>query len=82
MSAFRKQFALLGETADNSRFGDCPLSAQSLSDFVGFGGTNCFEGSGPITGLTVTKAALRKNNGCTDTNAPSTRARPRSGPRR
>jgi len=47
--------------------GSCPTAG--VVDFVGFGSTaTCFEGSGPTAGLTNTTAALRKANGCTDTN--------------
>ena len=49
--------------------GTCPVGDASLLDFVGYGASaNCFEGSGPIANLSNTTAALRLNNGCTDTN--------------
>jgi DNA/RNA endonuclease G (NUC1) len=44
----------------------CP-SGGSVADFVGYGGANCSETS-PTAVLTNTTAALRKTNGCTDTN--------------
>lgn len=48
-----------------------PCSASQLSlirDLVGYGlTTNFFEGSGPTGTLSTTTAALRKSNGCTDT---------------
>ncbi len=66
--AFMGKLALTTVGADNSIFTNCPLGAPGLLDFVGFGPTNCFEGSGPITGLSVTAAAFRKNTGCLDTN--------------
>lgn len=44
--------------------GSCPTG---LIDFVGFGGANCFEGSGPTAALSNTTAALRNSGGCTDT---------------
>jgi DNA/RNA endonuclease G (NUC1)/fibronectin type 3 domain-containing protein len=44
----------------------CP-SGGSVADFVGYGGANCSETS-PTPVLTNTTAALRKNNGCADTN--------------
>src|SRR5262249_4667668 len=48
--------------------GTCPLPNASVVDFVGYGANaNCFEGSGPISGLTNGLAAFRKSNGCTDT---------------
>ncbi len=42
----------------------CPTG---LIDFVGFGGANCFEGSGPTAVLSNTTAALRNGNGAVDT---------------
>ncbi|MGZ5434409.1 MAG: LamG-like jellyroll fold domain-containing protein [Pyrinomonadaceae bacterium] len=46
----------------------CPTGA-TIVDFVGYGtGTNCFEGSGPTLLTSNLTAALRKNNGCLDTN--------------
>jgi uncharacterized repeat protein (TIGR02543 family) len=46
--------------------GTCPTGG-SIVDFVGYGtGTNCSEGSTTAT-LSNTTAALRANNGCTDT---------------
>jgi DNA/RNA endonuclease G (NUC1) len=48
--------------------GTCPAAAD-LEDFVGFGsGANCFEGAAPTATLNATNAAIRKDNGCTDTN--------------
>jgi VCBS repeat-containing protein len=51
--------------------GTCP-SGSGIVDFVGYGNTsgntaNCFEGSGPVPTLSNTTAALRKNDGCFDT---------------
>jgi Calx-beta domain len=44
------------------------LSNSGLADFVGYGSTaNCFEGPGPTPNLSNTAAAIRKTNGCTDT---------------
>ncbi|HJT67760.1 MAG TPA: DUF4214 domain-containing protein [Pyrinomonadaceae bacterium] len=49
--------------------GTCPLPNPNFLDFVGYGTVaNCFEGSGPTANLANTTAALRLNNGCTDTN--------------
>jgi hypothetical protein len=49
--------------------GTCPLADPNILDFVGYGAAaNCFEGSGPTANLSNTTAALRLNNGCTDTN--------------
>jgi len=48
--------------------GTCPLPNSGVADFVGYGGTaSCFEGSGPTPNLSNTVAALRKSNGCLDT---------------
>ena len=48
--------------------GTCPLPNSNVVDFVGYGSTaNCFEGSGPVLSVTNTAAAIRKTNGCTDT---------------
>jgi predicted extracellular nuclease len=40
----------------------CPI------DLVGYGGANCFEGSGPTAPPSNTTAALRKRGGCFDSN--------------
>jgi DNA/RNA endonuclease G (NUC1) len=47
----------------------CPTSSD-IVDLVGFGnGTNCFEGTvGPTLSLSVTNAAIRNGDGCTDLN--------------
>ena len=51
----------------------CGASAGSCSadplveDFVGYGSASDFEGAGSAPGLSNTSAALRANNGCTDT---------------
>jgi hypothetical protein len=45
--------------------GTCPTSA-SIIDFVGYGSANCFEGSA-AGALANTTAAVRKSNGCTET---------------
>ncbi|SJZ91102.1 lamin tail domain-containing protein [Novilysobacter spongiicola] len=50
--------------ATTSLSGTCPLDAAV--DFVGYGGANCFEGSGAAPGLSNTTAALRNGNGATD----------------
>jgi len=49
----------------------CPTSANII-DFIGYGTTaNCFEGGSAAPALTNTTAALRANNGCTDTDSNS-----------
>jgi DNA/RNA endonuclease G (NUC1) len=46
----------------------CPnAAAAGIVDLVGYGGTDCFEGS-PAPALSNTTALLRLNNGCFDTN--------------
>jgi hypothetical protein len=51
----------------------CGASAGSCSadplveDFVGYGSSSDFEGAGSAAGLSNTSAALRANDGCTDT---------------
>jgi hypothetical protein len=66
-------FGLSGKiaiTKPNTSLGvsPCPLPNSNVVDLVGFGSTaNCFEGSGPAPILTNTTAAIRKANGCTDT---------------
>src|SRR5216684_5072587 len=48
--------------------GTCPLPNSNVVDFVGYGSAaNCFEGSGPVSNQPNTMVALRKANGCTDT---------------
>lgn len=44
----------------------CP-SSGSYIDFVGYGSSTCYEGSAATAPLSSTLAAIRKNNGCTDT---------------
>ena len=61
MSASAGKVAVVNSTA--ALTGACPAAV----DFVGFGGANCFEGAGPTPTLTNTTAAIRANNGCTDT---------------
>ena len=48
--------------------GTCPLPNSGVADFVGYGGSaSCFEGSAPTPNLSNTIVALRKSNGCVDT---------------
>lgn len=50
-----------------------PHGNPSIADFVGYGNsTSSFEGSGPTPSPSSTNAALRANNGCTDTDYNST----------
>lgn len=47
--------------------GSCPLG-EPVVDFVGFGSSaNCFEGDGPTGTLSNERAAIRLNDGATDT---------------
>lgn len=46
--------------------GACPV-AGTFVDLVGYGSSNCFEGLTGTATLTNTTAALRRNNGCIDT---------------
>jgi len=46
--------------------GTCPIGS-GIIDFVGYDGANCFEGANAAPTLTNPTAALRKNNGCLDT---------------
>ena len=49
------------------QFPSCPLPNSVIADFVGFGNTaSCSEGA-PTTAVTNTSSALRKSDGCTDT---------------
>lgn len=64
MSGSNGRVALVnGTTALNA----CP-AASAYIDFVGYGTSTCFEGSAAVPALSSTTAALRKNNGCTETN--------------
>lgn len=46
--------------------GTCP-TGSGIIDFIGYDGANCFEGATAAPTLTNPTAALRKNNGCLDT---------------
>lgn len=61
MSAERGKVALVNNST--SLTGSCPTG---VIDFVGFGSANCYE-TAATPALTNTTAALRKNNGCTET---------------
>src|SRR5438876_1185586 len=62
MSASGAKVALVSNTTALS--GGCPAG---VIDLVGYDGANCFEGAGAAPTLTNTTAAIRANNGCTDT---------------
>lgn len=63
MAAGAGKLALVRTTA--ALAGACPTS-DLIVDLVGYGGANCFEGSGPVTGLGNALAAVRHEAGCTD----------------
>jgi hypothetical protein len=64
MSATAGKIALVNNPSPLS--GACPLGSAVI-DFAGYGGANCFEGSGATSAPSNTNAVLRINNGCTDT---------------
>ncbi|HEX6085767.1 MAG TPA: DNA/RNA non-specific endonuclease [Thermoanaerobaculia bacterium] len=64
MSATAGKIALVASTAPLS--GSCPAAV----DFVGFGTANCFEGAA-TPALANATAALRKDDGCTDSDSNS-----------
>lgn len=47
--------------------GNCPTSS-ALADFVGYGGADCFEGTHATAPPGNTTAAVRKDEGCADSN--------------
>ncbi len=67
MSNAAGKVALVASTTPPFSGVSCPTGA-TVVDFVGYGtGTNCFEGGGPTSSTSNITAALRKNNGCLDT---------------
>lgn len=64
MSGTAGKVALVNSTTALS--GACPTGLP-IVDFVGYGSTTCFEGTGAITGVSNTMAAIRKGDGATDT---------------
>jgi predicted extracellular nuclease len=88
MSATAGKVALVASTT--ALTGACPTGA-AIVDFVGYGTTaSCFEGTGPTPQLSNTTAALRDDDGATDTDdnaadftvgAPNPRAAHDSAPR-
>ncbi len=65
MSATSGKVALVHATAPLA--GSCPATA-TIVDLVGYGGANCFEGTGAAPGLSASTAAIRLANGDQDTN--------------
>ncbi len=66
MSSTSAKIALVNNNVPLS--GTCPLGG-AVVDFVGYGSAGCFEGAGSAPSPSNTTAALRRNNGCTDTNS-------------
>lgn len=65
MAAGAGKIALVASTT--SLAGTCPLTAESLRDFVGYGtAANCALVA-PTGTISATNAAIRRGNGCTDT---------------
>ncbi len=71
MAAAAGKVALVASTTPlGCNGGSAPCSAAQLAqivDLVGYGNANFFEGSGAAATLSNTTAALRKSNGCTET---------------
>lgn len=71
MAAGAGKVALVSSTASlGCNGGSAPCSAAQLAqivDLVGYGNANFFEGSSATPTLSNTTAALRKGNGCTET---------------
>ncbi|PYR92129.1 MAG: nuclease [Acidobacteria bacterium] len=65
MNATNGKVALANTTAALS--GSCPTASVFLSDFVGYGSANCFEGTRGTGALSSPKAALRLGGGDVDT---------------
>lgn len=49
--------------------GSCPLPNNDIVDFVGIGGSACFEGGGPAPIMFNTTGVMRDSGGCKDTNS-------------
>ena len=64
VSSTSAKVALVASTS--ALIGTCPVDVN-IVDFVGYGGANCSE-TAPTPALVNTTAAIRKNNGCVDTN--------------
>lgn len=64
MSATNGKLALVSDVT--ALTGACPISF-SIVDMLGYGNASCFEGLGTVAPLSTTLAALRLDDGCTDT---------------
>lgn len=51
--------------------GACP-TGSSIVDFLGYGTGGCFEGTAPLSGMSITVSAQRNGTGCFDTDQNST----------
>jgi hypothetical protein len=62
------QIALLNKN-QAVQFGQCLARDTTgvVEDFVGYGTTSCFEGSGPVPAPTLASAIVRQSGGCKDT---------------
>jgi hypothetical protein len=62
------QIALLNKN-QTVQFGQCLARDTTglVEDFVGYGTTSCFEGSGPVPAPTLASAIVRQSGGCKDT---------------
>jgi DNA/RNA endonuclease G (NUC1)/predicted extracellular nuclease len=66
VSSTSTKVALVNHTT--TLIGVCPnAAANGIVDLVGYGATDCFEGSATAPVLTNTTAALRRSDGCFDT---------------
>lgn len=65
MSATTGKVALV--TTATALSGACPIT-DVVSDFIGYGGADCFEGQSPAAVLSNTTAAIRKTGGLQDSN--------------
>ncbi len=54
-------------TDSTALIGACPVGTN-IVDLVGYGGANCFEGTGAAPTLSNTTSAIRADSGATDTN--------------
>jgi hypothetical protein len=62
------QLALLNKN-QTIQFGQCLAKDTTgvVEDFVGYGTTSCFDGSGPVPAPTLASAIVRQSGGCRDT---------------
>jgi hypothetical protein len=70
LSAAAGKLALVSGTA--ALTGACPLTDARIVDFVGFGSTNCTQGTTNMPSLGNAKIAVRNGGGCSDANVDTT----------